>query len=413
MSKNIILNKTKNFNKIAIVLAFPFDYNQNTLAAATMLPCVINYMTKKYPSEEKFSKAKLENFILKLSCDIDHITTSGLCIFTLTIPDPKILQINKLKEQIELLYEFIYHPYVVNQGFDKTMLEREKNILNTNLKNSLQNLRGYINSTLPNLIDKEGLYHELSLYNNIEKLNNINEKDIYKFYKDTIYSTNPYIFVTGNTKNTQIISLLNQKFNSKDKKLRSFKNNFNHFLSPNPEQKITEIKNFKQSAVVLIYKVQNMQNKDKRYLTITKNILTANVTHLLFNELRTKEGLVYHTYASANTSYGILEIFAFIDADKTDRTINKIKEVIHQLTNIKNLQNYLELLKKDYKVFLNEEKDYFNSLVNEKIDTYFKINSKHKTIYKKLLHTRPKNLLKFIKRLHLETIYCIKEEEND
>ena len=76
---NLIIKKTKQFETICFRLVFPFEEKEEDMAKICLLPSMLNYMSKKYPTEEEFKKAKLNNFFAT-TFNNSFIYRSPLCL---------------------------------------------------------------------------------------------------------------------------------------------------------------------------------------------------------------------------------------------------------------------------------------------------------------------------------------------
>lgn len=369
-------------------------------------------MCENYPTEEIFQKEILKNYILNLSCEKVIYGTSGFFVFNLVIPDPTLLNENKLEEAIAFLHEVVYHPKVDKNGFDKFELEREKKNLRTNILNKSKNLRGYLSSRLREIVDETGVL-SCNLENHLEQLNDINSKNLYEFYCNTIASKVPLSFVIGNVNGHEIKKLFSKYFYQESKKV-TFSKNYFHYLKPSKKVKeITEEKPFKQSALTLAYKIENMKVQDRLTLSVIKNLLASQSSSLLLKKLRTEHALVYSTDVVTRSLYGEIELIAYIDPKKKEIVKEKMLEVIEDLKKEDKIKTLLQNIKDRNRINLERQKDNKSQLLDDIIDDYLGIDINANANYQELLKITTKEIKELVNRFVLDTIYFVKETSNE
>ena len=406
-----VIKGSKRFETIKIRLVFPFIEKEEDIVYDTLLPKMLNYMCQKYPTEESFKKAKLEKYIISCHCHCSVLGTSGFFCFNLSIPDVKILSNQELEDAVSFLSEVVYKPKIINNGFDKFELTREINNLKLDIDNSQKYLRGYIANKIPNLVDNVGIYKR-GVNNKVKEIDQVTPAKLYKFYQKNIQSKSPYCFAYGNVNKKFLNNLFKKYFGNKE--VNCFKSKINYFLQPFREkpQIIVKQKDFKQSAVCLVFKITNYSNKDKVALNLVGSLLRNSTTNLLFNKLRIEEGLVYSADVLTKSRYGLLELRAFMDDDKLEYAKDKMLEIINDLKNERKINPLLKILNEDYKVGMIEDKDDNTYLLDIIMDQYFHIGTSSKKAYKKRKRCKAKDISKLVKRLKLDTILYVKENKN-
>lgn len=404
-----IIKKTKNFETIKICLLFPWKYKKENIANNCILPYMLRYMCEKYDTEEKFNKAKLKLQILSLEVFYESIGDEGAFCFSLIIPDSKYLNNKQIQDTIDFLSEIVYHPKVIDKGFDQFELEREINNLQTSISNTKKNLRGYINYIMPTLLDEKGICKRGIVYH-MNLIDKLTPQSLYKVYQKTIQSKSPYCFVIGNVDKKMISSYLEEKFLNKEQ--IKYGNNFDHFLTPKSKPNIViKEKDFKQSAVCLAFKVKDYDKKDKIGLQLINSLLRYPSTNLLFNKLRSEEGLVYETTSTIHSRFGTLQLKAFTSREKLEYTKDKMLEVINDLKNEKLVTTLLNAINEDYRIALLEDKDSLGFTLDCIIDKYLGIMDYPEEIYKQRLKYSAKDISQLVSRLQVDTILYVKEKK--
>lgn len=409
---NPIFIKNENFQTILINVIYPYQENEKDLAKQKLLPAMLAYMTEKYPTEEDFQKALKENYILSYSTRQLTIGTTSAFNFHLEIPDKKTLKENILEEQIKLLYEAIYHPKIENLGFDDFELKREKENLKLKIKNSQKSFKSYLNHKTAKLIDNEGIFSR-SLIDDQSQIDEVTSQNLYNYWKEKIVNNTPIIFIMGNINEQEITSLIKNYFIKEKKEKQSLTTDYIHYLQPHRKepQKIIEEKEFKDSALSLIYKVKNMKQEDNILLSIIYNLLTSLSSKLLNKKLRDEYNLIYSSEVNFYPNYGLFKITVYINPKNKNLAEEKIKEVMTSLKDENVITPLLEKIKERRRINLIKNLDNKYSIMNDYIFKKLKIDYTSKESYELLKEKTAKDIIEFIDSLSLDTVYFLKEKE--
>lgn len=410
---NPTLIKNENFETIIITVIFPYQEKIEELAKQALLPAMLMYMNEEYPTEEEFQKALKENYIVDYFAKQITVGTTNFFAFYLVIPDKLTLKKDYIEKQISFLEKCLYHPKLINEEFDNFELDREKENLLIKLKNTDKSFHAYQTKKLHKLVDNEGIFSR-SLYDHQELIEKLTSKELYKFYQEKIKNNHPLIFILGNIEKQTILPIIKKYFPTL-KEQETLKTNYRHYLKPFriTPQEITEEKKFKDSSLSLVYKVENMKEEDTILLGLLKNILTSQSTRLLSKKLRDEYNLVYSSYATFYPNFGIFEITAYINALNKDLALEKILEVMNDIKQEKELRPLIEKIIRRRKTILIRSLDNKYSILTNEIYKKLDIAYTDKESYDLLTKVTEEDLLEFLSRLKLDTIYFLKEMQDE
>lgn len=411
--KRPIIIENKDFQTIIVRVMFPYQEEDENLTKLTILPSMLMYMNEKYPSEDLFQTNRRKKYILSATCNKMVVGTTGCLCFSLVIPDIESLGFDNLDEQFEFFSEMIYKPKVIDDGFDKFELEREKRNLHMSIENGMRTLRVYHGVRSLDLIDDEGILSR-SIENHREQIDEITPQNLYKLYLDLISKYQPTIFVFGNVDETRINSLAD-KYLYKYNGITQVEKNYNHFLEPkNEEVKVVEEKKeFKDSAISFLYKVKDMREDDFNYLSLVKSLLNSLSSRMLNKKLRDENDLVYSSKASTYLRFGVLEVTAYINKINKDIVINKIYEVMDDLKNPDNIREYLDNIKDRRRIGIIRSADDKFTLLNDVVLETLEVDKNMYDNYEDVLKITAEDISNFVERLVLDTIYFVEEEEHE
>lgn len=407
-----IFIKNENFQTILINIIFPYQEKEEELAKQALLPAMLVYMTEKYPTEEVFQKQLKENYILSYSARQITIGTTAAFNFHLEIPDKKTLKKDVIEKQVGLFSEAIFHPKIENEGFDNFELKREKENLKLKIRNSEKSFKAYLSNQTAKLVDNEGIFSR-NLKDHLSQIDEITPQNLYDYWKEKIKNNTPIIFIMGNIEEKEITPIIEKYFIKYDKEYQTLETDYIHYLTPyrTTPQKITEEKEFRDSAISLIYKVKDMKQEDNILLSLVHSLLTSLSSRLLNKKLRDEYNLIYSSEVTFFPNYGLLKITAYINPKNKDIVEEKIKEVLNSLKNQNKITPLLEKIKERRRINLIRSLDNKYSIMNDNIFKTLKIDYTSEESYNLLKEKTAKDVAEFIDRLSLDTTYFLKESD--
>lgn len=407
-----IFIKNENFQTILINIIFPYQEKEEELAKQALLPAMLVYMTEKYPTEELFQKKLKENYILSYSARQITIGTTAAFNFHLEIPDKKTLKKDVIEKQVELFSEAIFHPKIENEGFDNFELKREKENLKLKIRNSEKSFKAYLSNQTAKLVDNEGIFSR-NLKDHLSQIDEITPQNLYDYWKEKLNNNTPIIFIMGNIEEKEITPIIEKYFIKYDKEYQTLETDYIHYLTPyrTTPQKITEEKEFRDSAISLIYKVKDMKQEDNILLSLVHSLLTSLSSRLLNKKLRDEYNLIYSSEVTFFPNYGLLKITAYINPKNKDLVEEKIKEVLNSLKDENKITPLLEKIKERRRINLIRSLDNKYSIMNDNIFKTLKIDYTSEESYNLLKEKTAKDVAEFIDRLSLDTTYFLKESD--
>lgn len=409
-----IFIKNENFQTILINIIFPYQEKEEELAKQALLPAMLVYMTEKYPTEELFQKKLKENYILSYSARQITIGTTAAFNFHLEIPDKKTIKKDVIEKQVGLFSEAIFHPKIENEGFDNFELKREKENLKLKIRNSEKSFKAYLSNQTAKLVDNEGIFSR-NLKDHLSQIDEITPQNLYDYWKEKIKNNTPIIFIMGNIEEKEITPIIEKYFIKYDKEYQTLETDYIHYLTPyrTTPQKITEEKEFRDSAISLIYKVKDMKQEDNILLSLVHSLLTSLSSRLLNKKLRDEYNLIYSSEVTFFPNYGLLKITAYINPKNKDLVEEKIKEVLNSLKDENKITPLLEKIKERRRINLIRSLDNKYSIMNDNIFKTLKIDYTSEESYNLLKEKTAKDVAEFIDRLSLDTTYFLKESDKN
>lgn len=351
IKKGIKLNilKTNKFktNLIAIMLTTKLDRENVTKNA--LIPAVLKRGTKTLKTQEEINKKLEEMYGASLDCGLDKTGDNQVLKFYIETVNDEFLPQNSedmLKKSLEQIFEFVFNPYLENDGFKKEYVEQEKENLKQIIEGKIDNKARYaLDRCIEEMYKNQpyGLYK----YGYIEDMENINEKNLYEHYKKLISNCKIDIFVSGIV-DEEIENII--KENENIKKLQDRNPEYNKI-------KISSKKSEKENVVqesmevtqgkLIIGMDLDVDNEDLRYdIMIYNSIFGGSANSKLFQNVREKASLAYTASSSYYRFKNNIFINCGIEIKNYDKALEIIKQQIEDMKNGKFTNEEIENAKK-------------------------------------------------------------------
>lgn len=314
-------------NLIAVMLTTKIDRENVTKNA--LIPAVLRRGTASLNTLEEINKKLEEMYGAGLDCGLDKTGDNQILKFYIeTINDEFLPQNgeNMLKESLESIFELIFNPYLENGGFKKEYVIQEKENLKQIIEGKIDNKARYsLDRCIEEMYKDEpyGLYK----YGYIEDLDEINENNLYEYYKKLISQCKIDIFVSGILDN-DVKGIIEN--NENIKKLEEREPEYNKIKT---EAKMSENENAVQESMdvtqgkLIIGLDLNFDNEDLRYdAMIYNSMLGGSANSKLFQNVREKASLAY----TASSSYYRFKNNIFINCGIEIGNYDKALEIIKQ-----------------------------------------------------------------------------------
>ena len=233
---------------------------------------------------------------------------------------------NMLKTSLEKIFEFVFNPYLENGCFKKEYVEQEK-------ENIKQIIDGKIDNKARYSLDRciEEMYKDkpygLYKYGYVEDMKNINEKNLYEYYKQLINECKIDIFVSG------IIDEETENIIKNNENIIKLKDREPQYNEPEIIAKRTEKENDVQESMdvtqgkLIIGMDLDIDDDNLRFdVMIYNSIFGGSANSKLFQNVREKASLAY----TASSSYYRFKNNIFINCGIEIKNYEKALEIIKQ-----------------------------------------------------------------------------------
>lgn len=270
---NLHIINTKKFktNLLAIFITTPL--NRENVTKNALIPMILRSGTNNLKSQEEISVELEEMYGASFDCGIDKTGDNHVLRFYLESINDKFLPKGEmlLEKSINDILEIVFNPLVENEKFNEEYLVREKENLKQIIEGKIDNKALYAQDRCVEEMYKDkpyGLYR----FGYVEDLENINQENLYSYYKELIVSSKIDIFVSGeDLKNIEeIVSGNTNIINLQDRDIEFLKNNIESNESEKNE--IEEKMNITQGKLVIGLDVLT-ENKQEKYIALVYNAI--------------------------------------------------------------------------------------------------------------------------------------------
>ena len=324
---NVIQTNKFKTNLIAIMLTTKLDRENVTKNA--LIPAVLRRGTKTLKTQEEINKKLEEMYGASLDCGLDKTGDNQVLKFYIETVNDEFLPQNSedmLKKSLEQIFEFVFNPYLENDGFKKEYVEQEKENLKQIIEGKIDNKARYaLDRCIEEMYKNQpyGLYK----YGYIEDMENINVKNLYEHYKKLISNCKIDIFVSGIV-DEEIENIIKENENIKKLQDRNPEYNKIEILSKKSEKEnvVQESMEVTQGKLIIGMDL-DVDNEDLRYdIMIYNCIFGGSANSKLFQNVREKASLAY----TASSSYYRFKNNIFINCGIEIKNYDKALEIIKQ-----------------------------------------------------------------------------------
>ncbi len=334
---------TNKFKTNLIAMFLSTNLTRENVTKNAVLSSVLRRGTKELKTQEEISKKLEEMYGAEFNSGIDKIGKNHVLKFYIESVNDEYLPQNAnnmLKQSIEILSDIVFNPLIVDNKFNKEYIDQEKENIRQIIDAKKDNKASYAAFRCIEEIYKNepfGLYK----YGYVEDLENINEENLYKYYKELIKSCKIDIYISGNLENIDVEKIFKEDNNFTKLELRKpdyCVNKPTKKVIKEKENIVQESQEVTQGKLVIGYDIdlndEMIENIDLKYIGMVYNsILGGTANSKLFQNVREKASLAYTTNSSFSYNSGNIFVSAGIDIPNYDKTLDISKEQVESMKN--------------------------------------------------------------------------------
>ncbi len=312
-------NKFKT-NLVALFITVPLTKENCTKNA--LLTSVLRRGTNNLKTQEEIAKRLEELYGAGFNCGVDKLGNYHVLKFYLeTLENTYTLNNeNLLQEGVNLLLDIVFNPLVENNGFNKLYVDQEKLNLQRLIESRKDNKALYAKERcLENMFADES--YSLYKYGSVEDLANINEINLYAYYKELLKDCKIDLYITGNNiDNIKVPEILSKNLPQIP----------NVHIAPSKPNVVNEIQDVTQGKLIIGLDVDD---KNKTAVSMYNTILGGGANSKLFQNVREKASLAYSAGSSYIRRKNVILIQTGIEIENYDKALKIVEEQLEDMKN--------------------------------------------------------------------------------
>ena len=312
-------NKFKT-NLVALFITVPLTKENCTKNA--LLTSVLRRGTNNLKTQEEIAKRLEELYGAGFNCGVDKLGNYHVLKFYLeTLENTYTLNNeNLLQEGVNLLLDIVFNPLVENNGFNKTYVEQEKLNLQRLIESRKDNKALYAKERcLENMFVDES--YSLYKYGSVDDLANINEINLYAYYKELLKDCKIDLYITGNNIDNIKVPEIPSK---------NLPQIPNVHIAPSKPNVVNEIQDVTQGKLIIGLDVDD---KNKTAVSMYNTILGGGANSKLFQNVREKASLAYSAGSSYIRRKNVILIQTGIEIENYDKALKIVEEQLEDMKN--------------------------------------------------------------------------------
>lgn len=334
---NLHFINTNKYKTNVITVFLTTELNRENVTKEALIPAILRLGTNKISTQRELNK-KLENMYgASFNCGIEKRGDNHILkLYLETINDEFTLEKEEiLKESIELIFDIILNPVTKEDSFNKEYLEREKKNLTNIIQSRMDNKTTYAYSRCLEEMYKNkrfGIYE----YGYIEDLSKIDEKNLYKYYKELLQKCKIDIFISGNIKNEKEIEKRIKTSIEEKYSITLIDRNPSYIMDS--KELLTETdKNVEESMNItqgkLIISLNIAENNNIAACNVYNAILGGGANSKMFQNVREKASLAYTAGSGYLKTKNIIVIRCGIEIKNYNKAVEIIKKQLEDMKN--------------------------------------------------------------------------------
>lgn len=347
---------------VSVYLKRPLSKEEATMN--TLLARVIERGTRRFPTTQSFNAHLDDLYGAMLYSDVTKIGELHVLQFKTQLPrSPWILEMNPLKEAIELLRELIYEPALEDGGFIPAYVDQEIENLQQEIESRTNDKTTYAMDRMVEHMCPDEPYSAYT-YGDVTYLKGMNAKRLYGHYLKVLAEAEVDIVVFGDFDFDQATNWCREAFV------------FGGPRQPLPVSspwtpripevhRIIERTQINQAKLVIGYRTPVSGAHPLYYPALLfSTVLGGTPSSRLFNRIREQESLCYYVQSKFDRFKGMLIVTAGIDKTSDARATELVDEVFKDMLEGQITQDELENARKSIVTGLRSITDYPNSYSN-------------------------------------------------
>ncbi|QSZ27913.1 insulinase family protein [Aceticella autotrophica] len=334
---NLYVKNIDKFKTISIN-TYIHNYLGKDATRFALIPSILRRGTKKIKTYKDISKFLEGLYGATLSSAVYKRGERHIQQYKLELAEEKYINEDILNVGANFLKEFLFNPLIVDNGFEKAYVNQEKEIQKNRIESRINEKTKY---AVDRCIEEMCKGENYSIYElgSIEDLNEIDEKNLYRYYCKCMNTLPIDIYVVGHVDPDYVIQLFHKHFNVEREKILSIPETAVK-KSVEKVKYVTDKLDVTQGKLTLGFRTNISPNEKAYYpLLLYSGILGGGPFSKLFMNVREKSSLAYYASTRLERFKGLMLIMSGIEIDNYQKTLDLILQQVEEMKR-GNISNY-------------------------------------------------------------------------
>jgi predicted Zn-dependent peptidase len=410
---NIHLIKTDRFKTVNITVNFMNKIKKQEITKRNFLVNLLVYSCKKYPTRRDMVIKMQDLYAAQIGSSSERIGNYNCLRVNMTTLNNKYTNKRNLKDTFKFLKEVIFHPYVMDGGFDSESFKINYSKMEAEIKSIKEDPKKYSLIRMLEVMDKQKAYSYHG-FGNLADLDKITKENLYTYYKKIMRKSVIDIFVIGDIDFNECEKIIKDNFkfkhNSKELNDLVIENEINEKIK-SVKEKETGIY---QSKLSIGLKTADLTDFEKKYvINLYNTILGGSFDSKFFKNIREKNSLAYYISSKVYKSDNLILIASGISAKNFAQVVALVQE---ELTNMQKghiTEEEVDTAKSFYVSLLKELYDSPISLIDSYFATHILGIDEIETRMQKIKEVTKDDIIKVSSKVFVDTIFLLEGEEDE
>ena len=408
---NLHIIDTDKFKTNLISVFLTKKLTRENVTKEALIPAVLRLGTNKIKTQKELSKKLEEMYGADFNCGIEKRGDNHVLKFYIEAMEDEFAleKENILEQSINFLLDVVFDPLIDGGSFNKDYVNGEKDNLKKIIEAKIDNKRNYaylrcIEEMYKN--ENYGIYE----YGYIEDLNDINEKNLYEYYKKFLNECKIDIFISGRIQKYNIPEMIESNSNilKLEERQPDYIQNSIQNAKKRDAKRIEESMDVTQGKLTIGMKIENSKNEEA-VLNVYNGILGGDANSKLFQNVREKASLAYTAGSAYLKAKNNIFIRCGIEIKNYEETVEIIIKQLEDMKNgnfsEKDISNSKELILASLNSIPDEQANEISYYLSQELyDNKISIEE----FENRIRAVSKAQIIDVAKRVYVDTIYFLK-----
>ncbi len=408
---NIYTVKTNKFKTCHMEIVFRNNIKRNEITKRSLITELLVENSLEFNTRKKMI-TELENLYNSYFYGVtNRVGSTVLTSFCFDFINPKLVD-EKIDSFIKFPIKSILYPNVTNNEFDVTTFLYVKERVKKDIESIVEDPKNYSIDKLLNVMCEDSA-SSININGYLSDLNDINNSNIFDYYKSMLMHDYVDIYIIGDIDMDNVVDIIKNNF-----KLNVFKNHNVSYEVVNKQVKKERIVydsiDCSQENICIGLNIRDINRFEKNYVSNIYNMILGggSLDTKLYEKLRNENSLCYNCVSLYQKFDGLFLLHTAINKENEKLAINLMKSALDDMKKGNVTLEEIENAKKAIITSLNMSFDNPGRIIdNYLFKNLFDLDDLDIRI-KEYNKVSKNDIVNFAKKVSINTILCLKDDEN-